>query len=154
MEIKQILTFASFLLTVADVVSDIVLAADYCESDNRWYCGLTWTFVALLILTFFIVVPSSASSNNTDRSSIWTFWKTTETTFESGPQLVLQLYIMASSAQDPTPSSGTTCFNGCKILFLAIISQVIKYAVISRVTQETYTSFSFTVTDFSLFTNS
>ena len=51
MEIKQILTFASFMLTVADVVSDIVLAADYCESDNRRYCGLTWTFVAMPLLT-------------------------------------------------------------------------------------------------------
>ena len=108
--IKLFLTFASFMLTVADVVSDIVLAADYCESDNRWYCGLTWTFAALSVVTFFIIVPSSASSDTADQSSTWTYWKTTETTFESGPQLVLQLYIMASSALDSTPSSGTVYY--------------------------------------------
>ena len=106
MEIKQVLTLVSFILTVADVVSDIVLAADYCESDNRWYCGLTWTFVAMPVITFFVIIPSYTSSATVDPSSTWTYWKTTETTFESGPQLVLQLYIMASAAQDPTSSSG------------------------------------------------
>ena len=37
---------------------------------------------------------------------MWKFWKCTEICFESGPQLILQLYILEQSERDSTTISG------------------------------------------------
>ena len=37
---------------------------------------------------------------------MWKFWKCTEICFESGPQLILQLYILEQSERDLTSISG------------------------------------------------
>ena len=40
----------SIALTVFDISSDIALGIDYCSTDNPWWCGLTWTFIAVPLL--------------------------------------------------------------------------------------------------------
>ena len=43
----KIVHFFSVILTVADIVSDLVLAVDYCVTDNPLWCGLTWALIPL-----------------------------------------------------------------------------------------------------------
>ena len=100
----KFLDIASIILTAADIISDVVLAVDYCVTDNPYWCGLTWTFIAVPILMFFIIFFFLSAKR---RSSQLKYWKCTEICFESGPQLILQLYILALLDQDPTsPGNG------------------------------------------------
>ena len=102
MKYKYFLNTISFILTVVDIISDVTLAVDYCVADNPWWCGLTWAFIAVPIITFFIIFIFFKS----DRSSRLKHWKCTEICFESGPQLILQLYILALMDQDHASSTG------------------------------------------------
>ena len=97
-----------------DIVSDIMLAIDYCMVDTQW-CLLTWAFIAGPFLTLFIIsctyfcsdVFKDKSDNGTKNPThAWIYWKATEVCLEAGPQLVLQLYIIALSEQDPTSMTG------------------------------------------------
>ena len=56
MKAKVILYAVNIILTIADIVSDIVLAVDYCVTDNPWWCGLTWTFIAGPMFSFFLYI--------------------------------------------------------------------------------------------------
>ena len=88
------------ILTVADIVSDIILAV----TDNPWWCGLTWTFIALPVLA---VIPFWCVSifYRVDEKWKWSFWKIAQTNFETAPQLFLQLYIMALSDRNQVNNS-------------------------------------------------
>ena len=99
METKYFLYAVNIILTVADMVSDIVLAVDYCVTDNPNWCGLTWTFIAGPIFSFFFIFTVYRSD---DISTKLIFWKCTEICFESGPELILQLYIVTLLDRDPT----------------------------------------------------
>ena len=104
----EILSILSAILTIADMVSDVALAVDYCVMDNSWWCGLTWAFIAvpallgLYLLSAF--VTCSASCEGTSKE--WRIWKGIEISLESSPQLVLQLYIISQSDLDPSVISG------------------------------------------------
>ena len=100
----RIAIIASVLFTVVDMVTDVVLAVDYCATDNPWWCGLTWAFIAVPLIT--IPIFLYWSWNDTDKLGVYKFWKGVEICFEAGPQLLLQLYIMARSDLDPTAVSG------------------------------------------------
>ena len=101
----HVVTFFSIILSIADVASDIILAVDYCVTDNPWWCGLTWAFVAVpLILAPFVLFGCFCREQ--DKQDHWKIWKGIEICFESGPQLLLQLYIMAITDLGPTAVSG------------------------------------------------
>ena len=96
----------SIILTVTDMVSDIVLAVDYCVTDNPWWCGLTWTFIAVPVLAGIPYLCICAFSNGDEKWQISESWKITETCFEAAPQLLLQLYIVVLSQKTPSSTSG------------------------------------------------
>ena len=104
----KILTIFSVILTIADMVSDIVLAFDYCATDNPYWCGLTWAFIALpallglWLMTAFVIGSGSCKGTYIE----WKVWKGIELCLESGPQLILQLYIISQSDVDPSVISG------------------------------------------------
>ena len=105
----RVFTIFSIILTIADIVSDVVLAVDYCVTDNPWWCGLTWAFVAIPVLTGMLLLYAclcDADRANRNKPKLWKVWKGIEICFESGPQLLLQLYIMAITDLDPTATSG------------------------------------------------
>ena len=98
-------------------MSDVVLAVDYCVTDNPWWCGLTWAFITVPALTgpFFLCFcfydfdfddDDDDDDHNVTKTEFWKIWKSIEICFESGPQLLLQLYIMAITDLDPTAVSG------------------------------------------------
>ena len=106
-------TIINLVLAGADVVSDITLAIDYCTTDNPWWCGLTWAFLSvplllgiLLVLGFLCTCCDDNDDDDEDLAEMFFVWKLIEMCFESGPQLVLQLYIMALSEEDPSSTSG------------------------------------------------
>ncbi len=103
----KILTGLSVILTIADVVSDIIMAFDYWDKEEVLWFSLTWVFIILPILSFPVVVPATkllclqmSDRNVQGAVTLWTTWKATELALESGPQLLLQLYIMALPDQD------------------------------------------------------
>ena len=110
MGFKIIKDIVSVVLTLADVGSDVALAIDYCTTDNPWWCGLTWTFIAAPIVTFPIVFCcfDDGTQLNSEVPSRMKFWKCVEICFESGPQLILQLYILALQDQDPSSTTGSS----------------------------------------------
>ena len=98
------------ILTAADMVSDIVLAVDYCVTDNPWWCGLTWIFIftPMLALIPFMYINNFAYHNVKWK---WTIWKILQTSFESAPQLLLQLIIIALSPAKPGFALGNVSLN-------------------------------------------
>ena len=96
----------SIILTVADMVSDIVLPLNYCVTDNPWWCGLTWTFIAVPVLAGIPYLCVRAFSDGDEKWQISKSWKITETCFEAAQQLLLQMYIIALSGKDPSSTSG------------------------------------------------
>ena len=96
------------ILTGFDIVSDIILAVDYCVTDNPWWCGLTWAFIVGPILGG-IGVLVLYCQNELSGTESWKLWKAIELSLEAGPQLLLQLYILAISQKKPTSISGRLC---------------------------------------------
>ena len=94
----EFLNIINVIFTAADIISDVVLAVDYCVTDNPWWCGLTWTFIAVPIIMFFFIFLFFSASQSAAQLKLW---KYTEICFESGPQLMIQLYILALLDQDP-----------------------------------------------------
>ena len=89
-------------LTGVDIVSDIMLVI----VDAEW-CALTWAFIAGPFLTFIIIILTFCLSGLFESAAqALTYWKATEVCLEAGPQLVLQLYIIALSEQNPTSETG------------------------------------------------
>ena len=105
-KLGRFLAIFSIILTIADMVSDIVLAVDYCVTENPWWCGLTWTFITVPVLAGIPYLCVCAFSTGEEKWQISKSWKITETCFEAAPQLILQLYIIALSGKDPSSTSG------------------------------------------------
>ena len=89
-----------------------MLDIDYCFVDAEW-CALTWAFIAgpfltlfIIILTYFFSDVFTSDDGTKQPSHAWIYWKATEVCLEAGPQLVLQLYIIALSEQYTTSETG------------------------------------------------
>ena len=112
-------------MSLFDMGSDVALGIDYCVTDNPWWCGLTWGFVAVpLIIGICVLVPyflyttlclwcqesdsrKECLDLQKDFPQLLTYLKVIEICLESGPQLLLQLYIIAVTTEDPSAITGT-----------------------------------------------
>ena len=121
----------TLLLTVLDMGSDLALALEYYHSGQYYWFAFTFAFFALITLYLLILLPytvyifcDSDAENDIYVKKYWIIWKTCESMFEAGPQLLLQLYIMTR----PSPSSDTTqgkstffCLFLCFFLFFSFL---------------------------------
>ena len=114
----------NIILTIFDVTSDVLLAVDYYVMDNPWWCILTAAaFISLPLITgvvFLLVYCYLTPSEKLSGKSVWNVWKGIEICFESGPQVILQLYILALEDLDPRSFRGKSSFhdiNALKPLF-------------------------------------
>ena len=120
-------------LTIFDMVSDIILAVDYYKTGmDNWWFALTLLFfllpllplILLLLMTFIGIIklwtdrdPHPVSQGNAaneaklhlkDIAPFYQLWKQFECVAASGPQLILQLYILALSIMGDTGSDRVT----------------------------------------------
>ena len=102
----------NFFLTCVDISTAIILAIDYTVVNSEW-SALTWAFIAgpfftfvIITLTYFYFSSKKENEIFEDVSNVWIYWKATELCLECGPQILLQLYIIALSEHDPTSSAG------------------------------------------------
>ena len=104
---------------IFDMVSDIILALNYYNTseDQSWFSwfGLTLTFFLLsgiplfflLLHTLYGYIRWGLNVTNKDMAKFFHIWKQFECVAESGPQLILQLYILAISSMDGDETSKT-----------------------------------------------
>ena len=85
----------NLVLTGVDIISDVMLAIDYCVVDAEW-CTLTWSFIAGPFLTLFIIAITyfhsdvfESKDGTKGPTHAWIYWRATEVCLEAGPQLVL-----------------------------------------------------------------
>ena len=99
----------SVILMVVDIVSDMVLGVDYCVAGNKWWCGLTLAFIDIS-LTMYIFVCFVVDQYKSFNERVWIIKILIgiEVCFESGPQFLLQLYIIALSEIENVSTSGKT----------------------------------------------
>ena len=110
----------NIILTIFDVTSDVLLAVDYYLTDNPWWCALTAAFIALPLITGAVFLGVYCYLLPSEKLSVWNVWKGIEICFESGPQVILQLYILALEDFDPRSFRGKSSFhdvNASKSLF-------------------------------------
>lgn len=102
----------SIVLTIPDIVTDIMLAIDYCSNGETQWCLLTFVFISPPLLLLFVLSVSCCwlcvekqlnGDNLLETGKFFKAWKAFEAVVESGPQLVLQLYIVTLPPNDPAP---------------------------------------------------
>ena len=98
-------TIFNIILVAVDFVSDVTLAVDYCAVDTEW-CVQTLMFVGASVLAGLIIIVCYCCDAFSEDSRAWRYWAAAEICLESGPQLVLQLYILALYEQDTESSPG------------------------------------------------
>ena len=79
--LRRIVVILGVILTIADMVSDVVLAVDYCVTDNPWWCGLTWTFIAIPVIVGIIILflyKLFGANANWRKINTWKVWKSIE----------------------------------------------------------------------------
>ncbi len=118
-EIKWMKIFVTIILTVYDMGSDVALAVNYKMNGCNTWASLTILFCSVPFFVGFIIlccVPArvlfgkeKAPLNEDAVNQIWLMWRHAECLFESGPQLILQLYIMA--LPDNLPGNTSTGLN-------------------------------------------
>ena len=93
--------------------NSIALAVDYCERDEPTWCALTWGFIVEpLVVGFLFVFMLVVTRKEGVAVFLFKIFKISQV-FESGPQLLLQAYILALSEMDITSTSGNTSFSSC-----------------------------------------
>ncbi len=111
---KIIMWMMTISLTIFDMVTDILLAMDYFKSGKHyWWFALTLTFFLLSLIPllglllyalYYYIIHDRPYGYKFDSfeylSQYFYFWKQFECVAESGPQLILQLYIMSKSSMD------------------------------------------------------
>ncbi len=111
-------------LTLFDTISDLILAVNYHINGHKWWGVLTLIFftqpfilgvIWFTRIAFGMVWISMRKKGWKRRRSIyklWLYWKAFECIMEAGPQLILQLYIMALPAESGSlPDSHNTTYN-------------------------------------------
>ncbi len=127
-KVKLTYVIINACLTLFDVVSDLVLAVNYFRNESYWWGGLTLAFFSVPFIIGVILVCEEICKRGfkscldpTDLDDEidqirnekvffrWILWKgVAECVLESGPQLILQLYIMALPTDSTLPDSNDT----------------------------------------------
>ncbi len=115
-------------LTLFDVISDVVLAVNYFINGHYWYGGLTLfffikPFILGLCLSIGYIYDSYFAHGCMHKGVIddkywhmhWLIFKAWEGLWEAGPQLILQLYIMALPADSPSLSENYNTTGECTL---------------------------------------
>ena len=98
-------------LTIFDMGSDILLAVNYANTgkDDWWFAlpllFFLVPFIFLLLMTFLAWIADDDFKGSFKNG--FPYWKQFECTFESGPQLILQLYIMSFPNMDINKDQNT-----------------------------------------------
>ncbi len=93
-EFKIVAAVFTIVLTGFDMGSDLLLAVNYASTGkDDWWFGLTLTFFIVPILLLLLIILMTGD-NMKNFKELFPYWKQFECTVESGPQLILQLYIM------------------------------------------------------------
>ena len=106
--LKHARQLLSVILAVADLVSDIILAVNYGVNGHKWWCGLTWAFIVVPIVVGIVLIIRAFLDYKKGKprdGSTWRLWKGVEICFESGPQMLLQLYIISLAESRGTAMS-------------------------------------------------
>ena len=123
-------------LAIFDMISDLLLAVDYYKTgQDQWWFGLTLTFFLLPVVVLALIGLVMLYEKNLQPEALKA-WKTFECMAESGPQLILQLYIMA--LPDANIVTGTKETN-------STVTQNMNFQLYSD-TYETTSNFSINVT--------
>ncbi len=96
-------------LTVFDMGSDILLAVNYANTGkDNWWFALTLTFflIPFIFLLLIIILVCIEREIKSIIAEFFPYWKQFECTTESGPQLILQLYIMSLPSMDVIEDPG------------------------------------------------
>ncbi len=129
--IKRIKLIFTIGLSVFDIISDLVLAVNYFINGDTWWGGLTLAFfilpfiVFLLFLYFVCHVCTRMKDENENENEhenqidenldfllgILLQPRALECILEAGPQLILQLYIMALPAESTLSESNNTTYS-------------------------------------------
>ena len=109
---KAIMHALSAALTVVDYVSDIMLGFEYLTSNNPVWGGLTLAFIAgpAISAIYIGAYVCPEEDKNKFGEKLFYIWKGSEVCLESGPQVILQLYILALSDLDRSTVSGIVIF--------------------------------------------
>ena len=115
---SRITTVITIVLTIVDMVSDYLLAMYYTETgQDYWWATLTWTFFILpllplpilLVFTLYAMLKYGWEGfTECNLDFFYGSWKQFECVAESGPQLILQFYIMAISTYNIDDGSDHT----------------------------------------------
>ena len=99
--VKHARQLLSAALAVADLVSDVVLAVNYGVNGHKWWCGLTWAFIVTPIVVGIVLIIKAFVDYKKGKprdGAMWKRWKCVEMLCKSVPQMILQFYIIATSA--------------------------------------------------------
>ncbi len=110
-------------LTLFDMGSDIILAVDYYKTgQDWWWFTLTLTFFLLPVVVLALIGVGALLTQSVD-PDVLKAWKVFECMVESGPQLILQLYIMAlsdtNSVTQEDETNSTVVLNTTTELYLS-----------------------------------
>ncbi len=112
-EFKIVSALVTIGLTLFDMGSDLLLAVNYASTGkDDWWFGLTLTFFLIPVLLLLLIIVGTGRDRDMEGfKELFPYWKQFECTAESGPQLILQLYIMSLPTILPTghetPESST-----------------------------------------------
>ncbi len=96
-------------LTIFDMGSDIMLAMDYYNTgEDWWWFTLALTFFLLPMIVLAMIGLYFLCSTSGFDPDLLKAWKVFECMAESGPQLILQLYIMALPSNNIVPAEEDT----------------------------------------------
>ncbi len=105
---QQVILFITVTITILDMGSDLALVYNYYRNgEHWWWFSFTVAFLAIpVIVSIFIGLYAiyKACMNEKGIGRLWIVWKSIENVFESGPQLLLQLYIIALQSREDNKS--------------------------------------------------
>ncbi len=89
-----------------------VRKSDYVTGKDQWYFALTLSFFLIPTIVWAVLGLMTSMRGCTCKEPfikrMWLQWKTFESIVESGPQLILQIYIMALPETSKSTTTNTT----------------------------------------------
>ncbi len=126
------------LLTLFDMGSDLILAVDYYNTGDEM-----WAFFLVPVILLLFVIAAMISDKKILPEALKE-WKGFECMIESGPQLILQLYIMALPDANAVTGTGET---NSTIIANMTVTPNTTFQLYSNSYETTLANFSINVTE-------